>query len=161
MILDLIRPYLGIALLVGAVVTFGAGFGAAWSWRAAKCEAQVAVIGATQAKALAEAQQRVINMTKQQVKITEEISHEHQKDVAALRRRHADAVTRLLNKYATGHCLPAVPRATGGGDAPTGTDGLSGGAGKALADLMLDADLNTRQLVACQRWIREQREANN
>lgn len=158
---SIIQPYVALILLVGALAAFGAGFWSAWSWRADRCEVQVAALEAEQMEAVAAAQARVIATQAAQAKITQEVSHEYQKDVAAIKRRHADAVTRLLNKYATGGCLPVVPHPPSGGDAAARADGFPRDAGAALVDLMLDADLNTRQLVACQGWIKKQSEISD
>lgn len=93
--------------------------------------------------------------------IAKGVSDDLQKKLRGADARHADAIHRLLAHEAAKHLPPAG--AAGGRDAGAGANGFLG-ADSALAVSVIDggrnAEKQTEQLTACQRFIRETWKAN-
>lgn len=80
------------------------------------------------------------------LKINAEVSSEHAKTMAALRKRY-DA---LRMRSANGVQIPKTPC---GANGVTGASEFSRGLGESVTTLMYDADRNTQQLLSLQQWI--------
>ena len=86
-----------------------------------------------------------VKQIERQLKINSEVSNEYQKTVAGLRRRHDDFIRMHLDSLRVRTaCRP---------DAEAGTDGLYRNI-RELHKLMLQADLQTQQLIALQEWVK-------
>lgn len=89
-----------------------------------------------------------VKQIERQLKINSEVSNEYQKKVSGLRKRHDDFVRLHLDSLRI--------RAASGCDAAPGTNGLHGGI-REIHRLMMQADLQTQQLIALQGWINKMR----
>lgn len=83
------------------------------------------------------------------LKINAEVSNDYQKKLADIRKRY-DAL-----RLRTAGSVPNANTPLGHNAAPAGT-GFPWKVAEPIGDLMLLADTQTQQLLACQNWIREQ-----
>ena len=111
---------------------------------------EIASIREEQAKAVMDAQARVIQVQKDQAKKTAEVSHGYQIRIAELRKRYSG-----VQPPAGPRGLPGIPHAAGGHNGTPGNDGLPWRTPE-ITNLMFRADEQTQRLIACQAWIRAQ-----
>lgn len=101
-------------------------------------------------KTIFAAQERAIDMQKQQTKISGEVSRDYQNKISDLRKRYND----LMRLYSSSNGLPAIPGAAAGHNATSGANGLSRAIPQDAGYLMFQADEQTQRLIGCQNWVR-------
>lgn len=89
-------------------------------------------------------QAEAVKAATKNLKVNAEVSDELQKKYAALRRRY-DELVRMRSETD----MPTVANTASGHHAATGTNGFHGN----IFALLMQADLQTQQLIACQKWI--------
>lgn len=128
----------GIGALLGALIMFGVS------------EARVWLLNASHEREMAKARQEIVAECEADKKLTEEVSHDYQTQIAALNRRLAD-----FKRVRRDVCVPVTDTASrrddGAGAGHASGDGLSAGT---LYDYAGKAEQYRLQLVACQSFIR-------
>lgn len=148
-------------IVLGLVVAFASGFmsyrfGYGVGYEHAENESLKQIVAAHRERD--EARRQVLNIQKAQTKLVEAVDHENSKALTAIRRRHDAAFDKLRAAYETG-CrvaagVPEHPEAPGGDHERPGDRELSRQVSAGLGKLALAADLQTQQLIGCQKYVR-------
>lgn len=136
--------------LLAITGAFLASFSAGWYVRAEIAESR-------QERALAAQEKALIEECTRQQKLTQEVSDAYQKRLSATTTRYNDAVRQL--RASSGNALPAG--AAGRHDAAASGERFywtDEAVARAALDLAATADRQTQQLLACQDFVRKERE---
>jgi hypothetical protein len=140
-----------------AVVVFAAGGFAGFKATSAHYKGVIARKEAAHQQAVIKAQSDALAEVQRQQTITNEVSSEYENQIADLRRR-SDALLAGLRNSAEfcDRSVPAQPSASRKPDATTCPKGFPRHMAEDVTRLMLDADIQTRRLMACQSWLQKQ-----